>query len=65
MYSGGYDDIPLSVFKINVDILRSIITEICNYSLAESIFQNKFKITKFTPISKHDYRSTMKKYQPI
>ena len=65
MSSGGYDNIPISVFKNNFDILGPSVTKICNHSLAEGIFPSQLKITKATPMFKAGSKSIMNNYRPI
>ena len=65
MSSGGYDNIPMSVFKKNFDILGPSVTKICNQSLVEGIFPSQLKIAKVTPIFKAGSKGIMNNYRPI
>ena len=42
--SPGIDEIPMSLFIDNIDVLADIITHICNQSLKEGIFPEKLAV---------------------
>ena len=65
MSSGGYANIPMSVFKNNFDILGPSVTKICDHSLVEGIFPNQLKSAKVILIFRTGNKSIMINYRPI
>ena len=63
--SAGYDNIPISVFKHNVDIIGLVVTEICNRSFTSGKFPNSLKMAKIKCIFKIGSRSDVNNYRPI
>ena len=54
--TAGYDNIPISGFKPNFDIIGPVVTEICNRSLTSEIFPNSLMIAKIKCIFKEGDR---------
>ena len=63
--SPGYDEIPISVFRENFQMMSEVMVRICNLSLQQGIFPNSLKRAKVIPIFKSDERSCPKNYRPI
>ena len=63
--SPGHDNIPISAYKNNIDILGVIILYICNKSLSQGIFPDQLKVAKITPVHKNGDRKCIGNYRPI
>ena len=63
--SPGCDEIPIRIFKDNMDIFGNIILHICNQSLLQGIFPAQLKRAKVVPIFKTGDRKELKNYRPI
>ena len=50
--SPGIDELPVTVFKDNLDIFGMAVVNIGNKSLAQGIFASQLKIAKIVPIHK-------------
>lgn len=61
----GYDDIPILLFKDNINRLLTIITHICNLSICHGIFPQKLKIAKITCVYKSGDKKLFSNYRPI
>ena len=61
----GPDEIPMDVFKKNVDKLSPIIAHLCNLSLSSGIFPSIHKTGKIIPLYKSKDRDDIKNYRPI
>lgn len=63
--SCGYDDIPITVIKDNIDILAKPLSDFFNKCVDDGIFPDQFKIGKIVPIHKKGSRKDPKMYRPI
>lgn len=63
--SCGFDEIPITVIKDNIDILSEPLSYFYNECVREGIFPDQFKIAKILPIYKKDSKTDPKNYRPI
>jgi len=63
--TAGHDNIPMSLFHKNLDLLGQMVLNICNRSLTEGIFPNDLKVAKVIPIFKAGEKDSMNNYRPI
>ncbi|KAI5640470.1 reverse transcriptase (RNA-dependent DNA polymerase) domain-containing protein [Phthorimaea operculella] len=63
--SSGYDDIPNSIIKDNIDCLSEPLTYFFYLCLNQGIFPDQLKIAKIVPIYKKSCRVDPKNYRPI
>ena len=58
--SAGYDNIPISVFKHNFDIIGPLVKEICNGSLTSGIFPSSLRTDRSDAFSRRVVDVTLK-----
>ena len=63
--SVGWDNIPTTILKSNVNILAPILSNLINKSLATGIFPKSLKRAKILPISKNKDKLDATNYRPI
>ena len=63
--SPGWDDIPPSILKINVDSYITPLTHLINKSISDGVFPNSLKLDKVIPIFKSGDKSLISNYRPI
>ena len=63
--SGGYDQLPMFIFKDNIENLCQVIAHICNQSLSQGIFPSELSIARVTCIFKGGCRREPCNYRPI
>ena len=63
--SPGWDDIPPSILKINVDSYITPLTHLINKSISDGVFPNSLKLAKVIQIFKSGDKSLISNYRPI
>lgn len=63
--SSGWDDIPITVIKQNIDILAEPLSNTFNFYFTKNIFPDNLKVAKVIPIFKKGSRDDVKNYRPI
>ncbi|KAJ8715418.1 hypothetical protein PYW07_009900 [Mythimna separata] len=63
--SCGYDDIPITIIKENIDLLAEPFSHFYNKCFADSIFPDQLKIAKITPVHKKGSKKDPSNYRPI
>jgi hypothetical protein len=63
--SADYDDIPVSLIKKCITLVKKPLVHIYNISLNSDVFPNVWKIAKVIPLYKKGDRSDYKNYRPI
>ena len=63
--SSGWDDIPPSTLKINVDSYVTPLTHLINKSISHGDFPNSLKLAKVIQIFKSGNKSFISNYRPI
>ena len=63
--SPGHDELPMRLFKDNLDILGERILTICNASFIQGVFPAQLKRAKVVPIFKSGDRRDIRNYRPI
>lgn len=63
--SSGYDEIPITLTKENIDILAEPLAYFYNLCLKENIFPEQLKIAKIVPGHKKHKKTDSKKFRPI
>ena len=61
----GLDEIPIILFKKNLDIFCPIITKLCNLSINAGLFPTIHKQGKIIPLYKNKDSTEIKNYRPI
>lgn len=61
----GYDEIPMNIFKDNLQTLAPIITFICNSSLTSGVFPARLAKAKVTCVYKSGDPTLVSNYRPI
>ena len=61
----GPDNIPIRIYKNNIDFLCPVIAHLCNLSLQNGTFPSVHKIGKVIPIYKNKERNELCNYRPI
>lgn len=63
--SCGYDDMPISIIKDNIDLLDHSLALFYNKCIEECIFPDQLKIARILPVHKKKCRLDPKNYRPI
>jgi hypothetical protein len=63
--SSGYDDIPITVVKDNIDILAGSLASFLNQCVNNSVFPEQYKTAKVIPVYKKGSKTDLKNYRPI
>jgi len=63
--TAGYDDIPESVVKQCIQLIKGPLAHIYNVSLNSGVFPDEWKTAKVKPLYKKGDRYNMLKYRPI
>lgn len=63
--SFGWDEIPITLIKENISVLKKPLTHIINLSLSQGIFPDKFKIASIKPLFKKGDKHNISNYRPI
>lgn len=63
--SCGYDDIPITIIKRNIDLLAGPLSELFNICFSQNVFPDELKIAKVIPIYKKGIKTDPKNYRPI
>jgi hypothetical protein len=63
--TAGYDDIPESLVKRCICLIKGALAHIYNVSLNSGVFQDKWKTAKVKPLHKKGDRYDMLNYRPI
>ena len=61
----GHDDIPISSYKNNIDILGEVILHICTKSLSQGIFPDQMEVVKITSVLRNGDKKCIGNYRPI
>ena len=61
----GPDEIPMFIYKKNIDLFSPIITHLCNISLRSGIFPSNLKTGIVIPIFKSKEKDNIINYRPI
>lgn len=63
--SCGFDDLPISILKENIDSLAAPLSDFLNKCFEECVFPDQLKLAKVVPIFKKGIKSNPKSYRPI
>jgi hypothetical protein len=63
--SCGYDEIPITIIKENIDLLQFPLAQFFNECFEEGCFPDQLKIAKVIPIHKKGSKTDSKNYRPI
>jgi len=63
--SCGHDDIPVRTLKVSKYLLASVLSNVINESICDSVFPNNLKIAKVVPIFKSGDSEIPTNYRPI
>lgn len=63
--SCGWDDIPISIFKKNIDLWAIPLATFFNKCYEQEVFPDQLKIAKVLPVYKKGCRTNIKNYRPI
>jgi hypothetical protein len=63
--SCGYDDLPITIVKSNIDLLAEPLASFYNKCIDQGIFPEQLKIAKIVPLYKKGLKSEPKNYRPI
>jgi len=63
--TAGYDDIPESLVKQCIHLIKGPLAHIYNVSMNSGVFQDKWKTAKVKPLCKKGDRYDMLNYRPI
>lgn len=64
-HSTGYDEIPITIIKDNIDILKKPLVHLINLSLGSRIFPDSYKIAKVKPLFKKGQKTSVENYRPV
>jgi hypothetical protein len=63
--TAGYNDIPESLVKQCIQLIKGPLTHIYNVSLRSGVFPDKWKAAKVKPLYKKGDRYNIQNYRPI
>ena len=63
--TGGYDEIPESLVKQCIQLIKGPLTHIYNVSLRSGVFPDEWKAAKVKPLYKKGDRYNIQNYRPI
>ena len=63
--AAGVDELPMSLIKRNLNLLKIPLLFICNTSMRTGIFPSELKIAKVKPLHKKDNKCHIENYRPI
>ncbi|KAJ8704093.1 hypothetical protein PYW07_013387 [Mythimna separata] len=63
--SCGFDDLPVSILKDNIDLLTVPLSIFYNKCFEKAVFPDQFKLAKVIPIFKKGSNTDPKNYRPI
>ncbi len=61
----GYDNIPMSVIKLSIDLISKPLTHIINLSLLNGVVPFQMKIAKIIPLYKANDKTVFTNYRPV
>ena len=61
----GPDEIPMYIYKNNIDLFAPVITHLCNLSIRSGIFPSSLKTGIIIPIYKKNDYDDISNYRPI
>ena len=63
--AAGVDELPMTLIKRNLNLLRIPLLYICNLSMQRGIFPDDLKLAKVIPLYKKNSRHKLENYRPI
>lgn len=63
--TSGYDDVPITIIKENIDILAAPLAHFFNLCIQENVFPEQLKIAKILPVHKKNCTTDPHNYRPI
>ena len=63
--SVGWDNIPTTILKSNINILAQILSNLINKSLSMALFPKSLKRAKILPIFKNKNKLDITNYRPL
>lgn len=63
--TAGYDELPITLIKENINLLKKPLTFITNLSFTTGTFPDNLKIAKIIPIYKKGEKAIISNYRPI
>jgi hypothetical protein len=61
----GYEEVPIKIVKLSMQIISSPLIHICNRMLASGTFPTRLKFSQIPPVFKKGNRVDISAYRPV